>query len=66
MKMLKCFIVKKNECGLLYFEGDFFVVFELGIYCCFDLYDCLSLESFSLNILQFEYCLIGYLWQSEL
>ena len=49
MKMLKRFIVKKNERGLLYSEGDFLAVLEPGTYRRFDPYDRLSLESFSLN-----------------
>ncbi|VCX89121.1 hypothetical protein BANRA_00002 [Pseudomonas aeruginosa] len=45
MKMLKRFIVKKNERGLLYSEGDFLAVLEPGTYRRFDPYDRLSLES---------------------
>ncbi|MGU2526824.1 slipin family protein, partial [Pseudomonas aeruginosa] len=55
MKMLKRFIVKKNERGLLYSEGDFLAVLEPGTYRRFDPYDRLSLESFSLNTPQFEH-----------
>lgn len=65
MKMLKRFIVKKNERGLLYSEGDFLAVLEPGTYRRFDPYDRLSLESFSLNTPQFEHRLAGYLRQSE-
>ncbi len=65
MKMLKRFIVKKNERGLLYSEGDFLAVLEPGTYRRFDPYDRLSLESFSLNTSQFEHRLAGYLRQSE-
>ncbi|HEO1756804.1 slipin family protein [Pseudomonas aeruginosa] len=65
MKMLKRFIVKKNERGLLYSEGDFLAVLEPGSYRRFDPYDRLSLESFSLNTPQFEHRLAGYLRQCE-
>ena len=64
MKMLKRFIVKKNERGLLASEGDFLAA-RTGTYRRFDPYDRLSLESFSLNTPQFEHRSAGYLRQSE-
>ncbi|WP_044872200.1 slipin family protein [Pseudomonas sp. LFM046] len=65
MNMLKRFIVKKNERGLLYSEGDFLAVLEPGTYRHFDPRNRLSLETFSLNTPLFEHHLAGYLRQSE-
>ncbi|MBD9631960.1 MULTISPECIES: slipin family protein [Pseudomonadaceae] len=65
MKLLKRFTVKKNERGLLYSEGDFLAVLEPGIHRHLDLYNRLSVETFSLNTPLFEHRLAGYLRQSE-
>ncbi|WP_343575085.1 MULTISPECIES: slipin family protein [Pseudomonas] len=65
MKLLKRFTVKKNERGLLYAEGDFLAILEPGIHRHLDLYNRLSVETFSLNTPLFEHRLAGYLRQSE-
>lgn len=65
MKLLKRFTVKKNERGLLYSEGDFLAILEPGIHRHLDLYNRLSVETFSLNTPLFEHRLAGYLRQSE-
>ena len=65
MKLLKRFTVKKNERGLLYSEGDFLAILEPGIHRHLDLYNRLSVETFSLNTPLFEHHLAGYLRQSE-
>ncbi len=65
MKLLKRFTVKKNERGLLYSEGDFLALLEPGIHRHLDLYNRLSVETFSLNTPLFEHRLAGYLRQSE-
>ncbi|NER59168.1 slipin family protein [Pseudomonas sp. MAFF212428] len=65
MKMLKRFIVKKNERGLLFCEGDFVSILEPGVHQRFDLHNRLTVETFSLNAPRFEHRLAGYLRQSE-
>lgn len=65
MKLLKRFIVKKNERGLLYAEGDFQAILEPGLYRRVDPLNRLSLELFSLNAPLFEHRLAGYLRKSE-
>ncbi|MCE6984027.1 slipin family protein, partial [Pseudomonas frederiksbergensis] len=39
MKLLKRFIVKKNERGLLFCEGDFVSILEPGVHKRFDLHN---------------------------
>ena len=65
MKLLKRFIVKKNERGLLFCEGDFVSILEPGVHQRFDLHNRLTVETFSLNTPRFEHRLAGYLRQSE-
>lgn len=65
MKMLKRFIVKKNERGLLFCEGDFVSILEPGVHQRFDLHNRLTVETFSLNAPRFEHRLAGYLRESE-
>ncbi|MFJ2549120.1 slipin family protein [Pseudomonas sp. NPDC087612] len=65
MKLLKRFIVKKNERGLLFCEGDFVSILEPGVHKRFDLHNRLTVETFSLNTSLFEHRLAGYLRQSE-
>jgi len=65
MKPLKRFIVKKNERGLLYAEGDFRALLEPGLYRHLDPLDRLSLETFSLNEPLFDHPLAGYLRSHE-
>ncbi|MHC6223780.1 slipin family protein [Pseudomonas sp. X10] len=65
MKLLKRFIVKKNERGLLFCEGDFVSILEPGLYQRFDLQDRLAVQTFSLNSPLFDHPLAGYLRQSE-
>lgn len=65
MKMLKRLVVKKNERGLLFAEGDFVSILEPGLYRRFDPRNRLSLETFSLNTPLFEHRLAGYLRQHE-
>ena len=65
MNLLKRFIVKKNERGLLFCEGDFVSILEPGVHQRFDLHNRLTVETFSLNTPRFEHRLAGYLRQSE-
>lgn len=65
MKLFKRFIVKKNERGLLFAEGDFQAILEPGLYRRLDPLNRLSLELFSLNAPLFEHRLAGYLRKSE-
>lgn len=65
MKLFKRFIVKKNERGLLFCEGDFVSILEPGVHQRFDLHNRLTVETFSLNTPRFEHRLAGYLRQSE-
>ncbi|OOV95023.1 hypothetical protein MF6396_23405 [Pseudomonas sp. MF6396] len=65
MKLLKRFIVKKNERGLLFCEGDFVSILEPGVHQRLDRHNRLTVETFSLNTPRFEHRLAGYLRQSE-
>lgn len=65
MKMLKRFMVKKNERGLLFRDGDFQSILEPGLYRHFDPRDALTVETFSLNTPLFEHRIAGYLRKHE-
>ncbi|MBJ9977429.1 slipin family protein [Pseudomonas sp. S75] len=65
MKLLKRFIVKKNERGLLLNEGDFEALLEPGLYQRFDWHDRLAVQTFSLNSPLFDHPLAGYLRQHQ-
>jgi len=65
MKILKRFVVKKNERGLLLSEGDFVSILAPGQYRRFDPNNRLTVETFSLNTPLFEHRLAGYLRKNE-
>ncbi|PAU55650.1 slipin family protein [Pseudomonas indica] len=65
MKMLKRFVVKKNERGLLFSEDDFQSVLEPGLYLRFDPFNRLTVETCSLNAPLFEHRIAGYLRKNE-
>lgn len=65
MKLLKRFVVKKNERGLLMSEGDFVSILEPGQYQRFDWQDRLTVTTFSLQSPLFDHPLAQYLRGQE-